>query len=65
VTAAILLSVLGVRDFDVLDDEELTSRHRSERRRQEILSTVEEQGFAPEIAAGSTCSSRPSGSAFP
>jgi protein-tyrosine phosphatase len=52
VTAAILLSVLGVNDEDVLDDYELTSRHRTEQQRQEIMSSLGEQGFAAEAAAG-------------
>jgi protein-tyrosine phosphatase len=51
-TAAILLSVLGVHEDDVLDDYELTSRHRSEERRREILLTLQEVGMSPDIAAG-------------
>jgi protein-tyrosine phosphatase len=51
-TAAILLTVLGVSEADVLDDYELTSRHRSEQRREEIMSSLEQLGLAPEIAAG-------------
>jgi protein-tyrosine phosphatase len=51
-TAAILLTVLGVSEDDVLDDYELTSRHRSEQRREEIMSSLEDLGLAPEIAAG-------------
>jgi protein-tyrosine phosphatase len=51
-TAAILLSVLGVSQDDVLEDYELTSRHRSEERRVEIMSSLEQLGLAPEIAAG-------------
>jgi protein-tyrosine phosphatase len=51
-TAAILLSVLGVSEDDVLHDYELTSRHRTEERRVEIMSSLEQLGLAPEIAAG-------------
>ncbi len=52
VTAALLLSVLGVNDDDVLDDYELTSRHRSEERRREVLVILEQIGMTPELAAG-------------
>jgi protein-tyrosine phosphatase len=52
VTAAILLSVLGVNDDDVLDDYELTSRHRNEHQRKEVMSALQQRGLAPEIAAG-------------
>jgi protein-tyrosine phosphatase len=51
-TAAILLSVLGVSEHDVLQDYELTSQHRSEKRRVEIMGSLEQLGLAPEIAAG-------------
>ena len=51
-TAAILLTVLGVSDDDVLDDYELTSRHRSEQKRAEIISSLEHLGLGPEVAAG-------------
>jgi protein-tyrosine phosphatase len=51
-TAAILLSALGVDDDDILDDYELTSRHRTEERRREVMSNLEQFGLSPEIAAG-------------
>jgi protein-tyrosine phosphatase len=51
-TAAILLTVLGVSEDDVLDDYELTSRHRSAQKRAEIISSLEHLGLGPEVAAG-------------
>lgn len=51
-TAAILLTVLGVSEDDVLDDYELTSRHRSDQKRAEIISSLEHLGLGPEVAAG-------------
>jgi protein-tyrosine phosphatase len=51
--AAVLLSVLGVSEKDVLDDYELTSRYRSPEPVHEMMERLRtETGVAPEVVAG-------------
>jgi protein-tyrosine phosphatase len=51
--AALLLSVLGVAESDILDDYELTSRYRRKERLDAISERLRsENGVAPEVAAG-------------
>jgi protein-tyrosine phosphatase len=51
--AALLLSVLGVAENDILDDYELTSRYRSPDRMNAIMERLRtERGVTPEVAAG-------------
>jgi protein-tyrosine phosphatase len=50
--AALLLSVLGVSDADILDDYELTSRYRSPDRTEAFITRLrDERGVTPEVAA--------------
>ena len=51
--AALLLSVLGVPEQDILDDYELTSRYRTPERLDAVMQRLRtERGVAPEVAAG-------------
>ena len=51
--AALLLSVLGVSEEDILDDYELTSRYRSPARTEAFIERMRsERGVAPEVAVG-------------
>jgi protein-tyrosine phosphatase len=51
--AALLLSVLGVAEQEILDDYELTSRYRTPERVNAVMERLrDEQGLAPEVAAG-------------
>jgi protein-tyrosine phosphatase len=51
--AALLLSVLGVAEEDILDDYELTSRYRTPERVQAVMERLRtERGVTPEVAAG-------------
>jgi protein-tyrosine phosphatase len=51
--AALLLSVLGVDEQDILDDYELTSRYRTPERVNVVMARLRnERGVAPEVAAG-------------
>jgi protein-tyrosine phosphatase len=51
--AALLLSVLGVPEEDILDDYELTSRYRTSERLDAVMARLRsERGVAPEVAAG-------------
>jgi protein-tyrosine phosphatase len=51
--AALLLSVLGVAEPDILDDYELTSRYRTSDRVEAVMERMSsERGVAPEVAAG-------------
>jgi protein-tyrosine phosphatase len=51
--AALLLSVLGVPEQDILDDYELTSRYRTSERLDAVMERLRtERGVAPEVAAG-------------
>jgi protein-tyrosine phosphatase len=51
--AALLLSVLGVSNEDILDDYELTSRYRHAARTEAFVERLRtERGVAPEVAAG-------------
>jgi protein-tyrosine phosphatase len=51
--AALLLSVLGVAEQDILDDYELTSRYRTAERVNAVVERLRgERGIAPEVAAG-------------
>ncbi len=53
IVAALLLTVLGVTDEDILDDYELTSRYRRPERMTAISERLRtESGVAPEVAAG-------------
>ncbi len=50
--AALLLSVLGVSEADILDDYELTSRYRDPNRTEAFIERLrDERGVTPEIAA--------------
>jgi protein-tyrosine phosphatase len=50
--AALLLSVLGVSDADILDDYELTSLYRDPLRTEAFIERLrDERGVAPEVAA--------------
>lgn len=50
--AALLLSVLGVSEADILDDYELTSRYRSAERTEAFIERLrDERGVTPEVAA--------------
>ncbi len=50
--AALLLSVLGVSEADILDDYELTSRYRDPSRTEAIIERLrDERGVTPEVAA--------------
>ena len=50
--AALLLSVLGVSEGDILDDYELTSRYRSPDRTEAFIARLrDERGVTPEVAA--------------
>jgi protein-tyrosine phosphatase len=51
--AALLLSVLGVPEQDILDDYELTSRYRTSERLNAVMERLRtERGVPPEVAAG-------------
>jgi protein-tyrosine phosphatase len=51
--AALLLSVLGVADEDILDDYELSSRYRNSERLMGVMERLRaERGVTPEVAAG-------------
>jgi protein-tyrosine phosphatase len=51
--AALLLSVLGVAEQDILDDYELTSRYRTSERVNAVIELLRsERGVTPEVAAG-------------
>ncbi len=53
IVAALLLSVLGVAEEDILDDYELTSRYRTPDRVDAVMDRLRnERGVAPEVAAG-------------
>jgi protein-tyrosine phosphatase len=53
IVAALLLSVLGVPEEDILDDYELTSRYRTPDRVDAVMNRLRsERGVAPEVAAG-------------
>jgi protein-tyrosine phosphatase len=51
--AALLLSVLGVAEQDILDDYELSSRFRTSDRVEAVIARLrDDRGVAPEVAAG-------------
>ncbi len=51
--AALLLSVLGVAEQEILDDYELTSRFRTSDRVEAVMARLRnDRGVAPEVAAG-------------
>jgi protein-tyrosine phosphatase len=53
IVAALLLSVLGVAEEDILDDYELTSRYRTPDRVDALIDRLRnERGVSPEVAAG-------------
>ncbi len=53
IVAALVLTVLGVAEEDILDDYELTSRYRRRDRMDAISERLRtESGLAPEVAAG-------------
>jgi protein-tyrosine phosphatase len=59
VVAAVLLSLLGVSEADVLDDYELSSRYRSEARARELVAMLGEAGVPPAVVAGLLGTPRP------